>query len=95
MQITADVFNMPAFRPHTYETSSLGAAIDAAVGMKFYNDYTAAVGSMTHIGEQFLPDSKNAEMYNQLYEKVYLKMYTHLQPLYEQIRNVTGYPAKI
>lgn len=95
MQITADVFNMPALRPHTYETSSLGAAIDAAVGMKFFNDYAAAVGSMTRTGEQFLPDSKNAEMYNQLYEKVYLKMYTHLQPLYEQIRNVTGYPVKV
>ncbi len=95
MQITADVFNLPTYRPHTYETSSLGAAIDAAVGMKFFNDYTSAVGSMTHTGEQFLPDSKNVDMYNQLYEKVYLKMYTHLQPLYEQIRNVIGYPTKI
>ncbi|MGB8357785.1 MAG: FGGY-family carbohydrate kinase, partial [Bacteroidales bacterium] len=95
MQITADVFNLPTYRPHTYETSSLGAAIDAAVGMKFFNDYTSAVGSMTRTGEQFLPDSKNVDMYNQLYEKVYLKMYTHLQPLYEQIRNVIGYPTKI
>jgi sugar (pentulose or hexulose) kinase len=95
MQITADIFNMPALRPHTFETSSLGAAINAAVGIKFFNDYAAAVGSMTRTGEQFLPDSKNAEMYHQLYEKVYLKMYTHLQPLYEQIRNVTGYPPKI
>jgi sugar (pentulose or hexulose) kinase len=95
MQITADVFNLPTFRPHTYETSSLGAAIDAAVGMKFFSDHIAAAGSMTRTGEQFIPDSRNVEMYNQLYYKVYSKMYNQLQPLYEQIRNVIGYPSKI
>ncbi len=95
MQITADIFNMPILRPHTYETSSLGAAINAAVGMKFYEDYSSAVNLMTRTGEQFVPDSKNAEMYSQLYDKVYSKMYNHLQPLYEQIRDITGYPTKM
>ena len=33
MQITADIFNMAVERPHTYETSGLGAAINAAVGI--------------------------------------------------------------
>ncbi len=58
MQLTADIFNLPAYRPHTYETSSLGAAIDAAVGMNFFNDYPSAVRSMTRPGDQFLPDRK-------------------------------------
>lgn len=95
MQITADIFDMPAFKPHTYETSSLGAAINAAVGMNFFHDYNEAVKSMTRIGEQYLPDSKNVGIYNQLYEKVYFRMYRHLQPLYKEIRSVTGYPQKI
>jgi sugar (pentulose or hexulose) kinase len=95
MQITADIFNMPVYKPHTYETSSLGAAINAAVGMRFFNDYDGAVSSMTHTGEQFLPDSKNARIYSQLYEEVYSRMYKHLQPLYKEIRNITGYPQKI
>jgi sugar (pentulose or hexulose) kinase len=95
MQITADIFNMPAYKPHTYETSSLGAAINAAVGMKYYQEYNEAVKSMTRPGEQYLPDSNNVNMYNQLYEKVYSKMYKRLQPLYDQIRNITGYPQKI
>ncbi len=38
MQMTADIFNMDTFRPHTYETSALGAAINAAVGMKYFDD---------------------------------------------------------
>ena len=32
MQLTADIFGLPTSRPHFYETSGLGAAIDAAVG---------------------------------------------------------------
>jgi sugar (pentulose or hexulose) kinase len=86
---------MPAYKPRTYETSSLGAAINAAVGMSFYDNYDKAVSSMTHTGEQFLPEGKNAEIYSQLYENVYKRMYKHLQPLYKEIRNVTGYPPKI
>jgi sugar (pentulose or hexulose) kinase len=95
MQITADIFNMATCKPHSSETSSLGAAINAAVGMKFYPDYNDAVKLMTRTGEQFLPDSKNVDLYKQLYEKVYFKMYRHLQPLYSQIRDITGYPQKI
>jgi sugar (pentulose or hexulose) kinase len=95
MQITADIFNMEACRPHTYETSALGAAINAAVGMKYYDDFPSAVAGMTRRGDRFMPDRHNVEIYHDLYEKVYSKMYRHLQPLYEQIRDVTGYPPKI
>jgi len=95
MQITADIFNMPVYKPHTYETSSLGAAINAAVGMNYYQEYNEAVKSMTRPGEQYLPDNNNVPIYNQLYEKVYSKMYNQLQSLYDQIRSITGYPPKI
>jgi sugar (pentulose or hexulose) kinase len=95
MQITADIFDMETCRPHTYETSALGAAISAAVGMKFFDGYPAAVAAMTRKGERYDPDPRNVEIYRELYEKVYSKMYRHLQPLYEQIRDVTGYPPKI
>jgi sugar (pentulose or hexulose) kinase len=42
MQLTADIFGLPAIRPHVYETSGLGAAIDAAVGLKLHPDFAAA-----------------------------------------------------
>ncbi len=95
MQITADIFNLETSRPHTNETSALGAAINAAVGMGYYNDFPSAVAAMTRRGDLFVPDPDNAAIYSELYEKVYLKMYRHLQPLYEEIRDVTGYPQKI
>ncbi|OQY00700.1 MAG: carbohydrate kinase [Bacteroidetes bacterium 4572_117] len=92
MQLTADIFNMPAEKPHTYETSALGAAINAAVGMKYYQNYESAVSSMCRVGKTYIPDKKNVELYEKLYNQVYSKMYKKLQPIYNQIRKITGYP---
>ena len=36
VQMTADIFGLPVPRPHTHETSVLGAAMDAAVGLGVY-----------------------------------------------------------
>jgi sugar (pentulose or hexulose) kinase len=92
MQITADIFGMPVQRPHTYETSGLGAAINAAVGVGLYPSYDIAVSNMTHGGEIFTPIAENTKTYDELYKNVYSKMYDRLNPLYKAIRQVTGYP---
>jgi sugar (pentulose or hexulose) kinase len=94
MQITADIFGIRAERPHTSETSALGAAIDAAVGLGLFPDFESAVKSMTRIGESYDPIPSNNAMYNELFERVYLKMYKRLQPLYCDIMDITGYPSK-
>lgn len=95
MQLTADIFDKPAKRPHTFETSALGAAINAAVGMKFFENYENAVKSMTRTGQIYLPEKENKEIYDLLFNNVYMKMYKKLQPLYNEIRDITGYPQKI
>ena len=92
MQLTADIFGLPTARPHIYETSGLGAAIDTAVGLGLHSDFESAVKAMTHIGEVFEPDQKNQDLYEQIYNDVYQKMYKRLKPLYERIREITGYP---
>lgn len=90
MQLTADIFGLPTVRPHTYETSGLGAAIDAAVGLKLYPDFDTAIQAMTHSGQEFEPDHDRRTVYDELYHGVYKQMYGRLQPLYEVIRAVTG-----
>jgi sugar (pentulose or hexulose) kinase len=92
MQITADIFGMTAERPHTFETSALGAAIDAAVGLKLYPDFPSAVKAMTRTGKVFEPSGDNHRLYDDLYKRVYLKMYGRLKPLFKEIRDITGYP---
>ena len=94
MQLTADIFDMPAYRPHTYEASGLGAAINCAVGLGIYPDHAAASEAMTHLGDEFLPITANVQLYKRLYNEVYLKMYERLKPLYQSIQDITGYPAK-
>ena len=93
MQITANVFNLPAERPHLFETSGLGAAIIAAVGLGLHPDFDTAVREMTRVGRIFRPEAQHVRTYDQLYRKVYQRMYHRLQPLYRDIREITGYPG--
>ena len=92
MQLTADIFGMPAERPHTYETSGLGAAIDVALGLGVYKNIDEAIENMTRVGQVFEPNPDSVKIYSKLYNQVYLKMYKQLQPLYKSIREITGYP---
>jgi sugar (pentulose or hexulose) kinase len=89
LQLTADVFGLPAVRPHVYEASGLGAAIDAAVGLGLHPDFPTAVREMTRLGRTFEPDPRAHEIYDGLYRGVYSEMYRRLRPLYEEIRRVT------
>jgi sugar (pentulose or hexulose) kinase len=92
LQLTADIFGLPTAKPHLYETSGLGAAIDAAVGLGLYPDFQTAVKAMTHVGEVYEPNQKHIRLYDALYRDVYKKLYKKLKPLYERIREITGYP---
>lgn len=92
MQITADVFGMPAERPHTFEASGLGVAINVAVALGFYVNHGEAVAHMTRPGKIFQPRADVHRFYDRLYRRVYRRMYRQLKPLYQDIRTITGYP---
>lgn len=95
MQITADIFGLPTARPHLYETSGLGASIDLAVGLGLHPDFSTAIKEMTRIGDMFEPNPKNRSIYDGLYNRVYQQMYKKLKPLYDEIRDITGYPSPL
>ena len=83
MQATADIFNRPTSRPHTFETSGLGAAIVGAVGLGLHRDFSTAVGEMTRLSTTFEPNPSHVALYEKLYSRVYKRMYRRLAPLYE------------
>jgi len=91
-KITADIFNLPMVKGGTHETSGLGAAIITARGLGIYKNLDEAVTAMVHIKETFEPDQENVKIYRELYSRVYAQMYKALEPLYSQIRDITGYP---
>ena len=68
--------------------------MDLAVGLKLQPSFESAVAKMTRISRTFEPNGENHELYDELYNRVYLKMYDRLAPLYKEIQDITGYPAK-
>jgi sugar (pentulose or hexulose) kinase len=93
-QISADIFNLPLVRGKTFETSGLGAAIVTAVGTGIHSSFEAAIKEMVTYTKVFEPDRKNVGIYEKLYERVYKKIYHSLEPIYREIREITGYPEK-
>ncbi len=89
MQLTADVFGLPVSRPHLYEASGLGAAMNAAVGAGIHPDHHAALKAMTRIGNTFNPNPQAHAVYDQLYNEIYLKMYKRLRPFYKAIQEIS------
>lgn len=92
MQITADIFGIPAIRIHTNEATGLGAAMSLAVSTGAYRNHAEASQAMCHAEKRFMPNTENHRLYQQLFTQVYQQMYPRLGPLYERIRHITGYP---
>lgn len=93
MQIAADIFGVPAERPHTHETSMVGAAIDGAIALEYYPDFETAVQEMCRVKEVFEPQPGNQQLYQELFDKVYSKISSKLLPLFKDIQEITGYPG--
>ena len=92
MQITADVFGLPAMRMHTSNLAALGAAIDAAVALGIHKSFPEAVERMVRVESTFQPVDDNFRIYDRLFREVYVKMYPALSPLHHRIAEITNYP---
>lgn len=77
-QIFADVLGLPVTVPMTAETTALGAAMCASVGVGVHPSLNEAVRSMVHIKEKFTPDSRIHSFYEAFYRKVYDGLYDNL-----------------
>lgn len=89
-EITADVFNLPVFRTHTWETAALGASVVAAVGSNFFPDFPTAVAAMVRYQEAVQPDAARVAVYEEIYGRVYQPLYRRLKPLYQAISQREG-----
>lgn len=88
-QITADIFGLSVSRVQTYETTSLGAAIATFVALKEYKNVEEAMAAMVKKKETFNPNPEAHAKYNELYKKVYLKMFPRLKNIYKDQNKIT------
>jgi len=66
-QIIADCINKPVLLPRSRDSTVIGAAILAAVGMGVYGDHKEAVDNMFHVEERRQPIPENVAIYEQQY----------------------------
>lgn len=89
-QITADIFGLPVKKVHTFETSSLGAAILGFIAIGEYSSVEEAKEKMVHYQQEYIPNEENHKKYQYLYNKVYIKVFPKLKEIYRDLRSYTG-----
>jgi len=82
-QIKADVTGLPVTVPQITETTALGAAFLALVGIGAYATLSEASEHIVHIREQFDPDPSTQSIYAEAYER-YRQTYFALLPVFEE-----------
>lgn len=85
MQITADIFGVPATRAAYHETGALGAAICAAIGAGAFCGPQEAVEMFKGKAQTFEPNAENQELYEKSYQKVFRNLYVQLLPTFESM----------
>ncbi len=83
LQIKADVTGLPIARMEEEETSTLGAAILAAVRCGDYPDIAAAARAMVRLGRRFEPDRESARAYERAFA-LYDDLYATLAPVFKR-----------
>jgi len=67
-QIQADIYGIPVMRGNTEESTALGCAILATVGLGIYDSFEAAEKEMIKIKEKKLPKKENTEKYEKIFD---------------------------
>jgi len=81
LQIKADVTGLPLVRMEEEETSTLGAAMLAAVCCGDHPDIESASAAMVRLGRRFEPDPKAAPVYERAFA-LYNELYRTLAPVF-------------
>jgi xylulokinase len=68
LQILADILDAPLRVPRATELGALGAAMNAAIGVEYYDDYEQAAGQMLAISREVEPNPQNRTVYADGYD---------------------------
>lgn len=87
-QIFSDVVGVEVLVPETPETTSLGAAMCAAVGSGIYKSFEEAVKNMVHLKKRYSPNLKAKEVYERLFERCYLSIYESVRSIILEAKSI-------
>lgn len=89
-QTIADVFNVPVYRSHDAENSSLGVAMCAAVGSGVYASFDDSIKGMVSKFDAFKPNAENHELYTKLRKDIIEQLYPRLEDVLKELGELTG-----
>jgi L-xylulokinase len=84
LQIIADALNRKVSLYSSYETTALGAAITAAVGIGIYRSFEEACKAMTSIRAFIYPKKKSASLMRQK-RNTFIALYKQMNPIWKKI----------
>jgi sugar (pentulose or hexulose) kinase len=87
-RMTASQFGLPVYRAQTHETTGIGAALASFVAQGVFSSWEEGVGEMVHIRDEFLPDPAEHRIYEDLYGKIFAKVFNRLSPLYRALDGI-------
>lgn len=93
MQLTADIFNLPATRHSHTEICAAGAAINAGLWAGIYKDYEDGVACMVREDETFYPIRENVEIYERIYHDIYKKVYVKNKELFKELEQLAHFKS--
>ncbi|MBO4359320.1 MAG: FGGY-family carbohydrate kinase [Eubacteriaceae bacterium] len=87
-RIVASVFGLPVHRTEAPEASGVGCAVSVFTAMGVYSSHEQACSSMVRIADTFLPDERDAAVYEKEYREIFSKMYPRLLPFFRKYDSV-------
>ncbi len=87
-QIFADLLGCKVQKVQTNETSALGAAMASFTGIGVFADLHEAVKAMHRIEKCYEPNMENHKLYDEIFRKVYKKIYRQNRLIFRNIRNL-------
>jgi len=84
LQMQADIFNAPIVTLETEQGPGMGAAMIAAVGTGWYENFEECSETFVNYQKPILPKEENVEKYNEVYN-IYQQIYPTIKDLSHQI----------
>ena len=88
-QLKAEMFELPAQILEESDTSALGAALIAAVGTGWYEDYQTAITENCKIKETICPKGNHKEWLDKRYA-IYKELYPSVKIQYERLKDLNS-----
>ena len=86
-QILADILGIEVYLTDSVDNTCLGAAMAVFKGLGVYPDLSEAGKKMIAVSHVYNPIPKNRDLYQDIYQHIYLKAYDRYTPLFKRLKH--------